>query len=88
MVLQLRQTELSAKMVYGRVKTILLSAHAQNHVSLEWCHKSFATIMLCNHNFLLMASNLSNLTAFRVIFSHVFTAHVQKQLVMNFQRKF
>jgi len=38
MALRLRQMELSAKTVYGPVlNTTQLSAHAQNHVSLERC---------------------------------------------------
>jgi len=37
----LRQMEVSAKTVYGPVlKTTQLSAHAQNHGSLERCRKS------------------------------------------------
>jgi len=81
--------ELSAKMVYGPVLKIThLSAHAQNHVSIERCHKSFTTIVLGDHNFPLTASNFGNLTAFMAIFSHIFTAHVQKWLFMNFQLKF
>jgi len=41
-----------------------------------------------NHNFLLMASNFGNLTALRVIFSHMFTAHSPKKLFTNFRWKF
>jgi len=89
MALQLRQMELSARTVYGPVlKITQLSAHAQNHVSIERCHKFFATIVLGNHNFPLIASNFGNLTAFRGIFSHILTAHAQKWLFMNFRLKF
>jgi len=35
MALRLRQIEVSAKTVYGPVLKTTLSAHAQNHVSLE-----------------------------------------------------
>jgi len=81
MALLLRQMELSAKTVYGPVlKTTQLSAHEQNHGSLECCHKSFTTIVLGDHDFLLTASNFGNLTAFRANFSHIFTAHAQRQL--------
>ena len=62
------------------LKTTYLSAHAQNHVSLERCRKSFTTVVLGDHDFPFMASNFGNLTAFRVIFSHIFPAHAQKRL--------
>jgi len=81
--------ELSAKTVYGSVlKITQLSAHAQHHVSIERCRKSFTTIVLGDHDLPLTASNLGNLTAFRAIFSHIFTAHAQKRLFMNFRLKF
>jgi len=52
--------------MYGPVlKTI--SAHAQNHVSLERCFKSFTTIVFGDHDFLLTPSNFGKLTAFRAI---------------------
>jgi len=80
--------ELSAKTMYGPVlKITQLSAHAQNHVSIERCRKSFTTIVLGNHDFPLIASNLGNLTAFRTTFSHIFTAHAQKWLFINFRLK-
>jgi len=86
MALRLRQLELSAKTMYGPVlKTTRLSAHAQNHVSIERCRKSFTTIVLGDLNFPL---NFGNLTAFMAIFSHIFTAHAQKRLFMNFRLKF
>jgi len=57
--------ELSAKTMYGPVlKIAQLSAHAQNHVSIERCRKSFSTVVLGDHDFLLIASNFGNLTAF------------------------
>jgi len=81
--------ELSAKTVYGPVlKTTWLSAHVQNHVSLERCRKSFTTIVLGDYDFPLTASNVGNLTVFMTIFSHIFTAHAQKRLSMNFRLKF
>ena len=65
MVLRLRQMELSAKTAYGSVlKITQLSAHAQNHVSIERCRKSFTTIVLCDLDFPLAASNFDTLTAF------------------------
>jgi len=88
MALQSGQMELSTKTVYGPVlKITQLSAHAQNHVSMERWHKSFTTIVLSNHDFLLNASNFGNLIAFWTIFSHTFTAHGQKRLFMNFRLK-
>jgi len=33
-------------------------------------------------------SNFGNLTAFRAIFSHIFTAHAQERPLMNFRLKF
>jgi len=81
--------ELSAKTMYGSVlKITQLSAHAQNHFSIERCRKSFSAIVLGDHDFLLIASNFGNLTAFRAIFSHIFTARAQKRLFMNFRLKF
>jgi len=65
-------------------KITQFSAHAQNHVSIERCRKSFTTIVLGNHDFPLIASNFGNLTAFRAIFSHIFTAYAKKWLFMNF----
>jgi len=89
MALRLRQMELTTKTMYGPVlKITQLSAHAQNHVSTERCRKSFTTIVLGDHDFPLIASNFGNLAAFRAIFSHIFTAHAQKWLFMNFQLKF
>ena len=75
--------------VYGPVlKTTQLSARAQNHASLERCRKSFTIIFLGDRDFPLTSSNLGNLTAFRAIFSHIFTAHAQEQPFMNFRLKF
>jgi len=89
MALRLRQMELSIKTVHGPVlKITQLSVHALIHVSIERCHKSFTTIILGDHNFPLTASNFGNLTAFRAIFSHIFTAHAQKPLFMNLRLKF
>jgi len=52
MARRLRQMELSAKTMYGPVlKTTQLSAHAQNHVSIERCRKSFTIIVLGDHDF-------------------------------------
>jgi len=67
--------ELPGKRVYSPVlKTTLLSARAQNHASPERCHKSFTIIFLSDHDFPLTGSNFGNLTAFKAIFSHIFTA--------------
>jgi len=58
--------ELSVKTVHGPVlKITQLSAHAQNHVSIERCRKYFTTVVLGDHDFLLTASNFGNLTALR-----------------------
>ena len=57
-------------------------AKCQNHASPERCRKSFPIIFLGDH------SNFGNLTAFRAIFSHIFTAHVQERPLMNFRLKF
>ena len=68
--------ELSGETVYGPVlKTTQLSAHAQNHASPERCRKSFTMIFLGDHDMPLAGSNFGNLAAFRVLFSHIFTAH-------------
>jgi len=81
--------ELSGKTVYGpALKTTQLSAHAQNHASPERCSKSFTMIFLGNYDIPLTGSNFGNLTAFREIFSHIFTAHVQERPFMNFRLKF
>jgi len=69
MALRLKQLELSAKTVYGPVlKSTQRSAHAQNQVSVQHCRKSFTTIVLGDHDFLLTASNFGNLRVFRAIF--------------------
>jgi len=65
---RLREMELSAKTVYGPVlKTTQLSAHAQNHGSLERCRTSFTTMVFFDHHFPLIASNFGKLTVFRAI---------------------
>ena len=67
----------SGKTVYGPVlKTTQLSARAQNHVSPERCRKSFTMIFLGDHD---NRFNFGNLTAFRAIFSQIFTAHAQER---------
>jgi len=81
--------ELSGKTVYGpMLKTTHLSAHAQTHASPERCRKSFTIIFLGNHDIPLTGSNFGNLTAFRAIFNHIFTAHSQERPLMNFRLKF
>ena len=81
--------ELSGKSVYGPVlKTTQLSAHAQNHANTELCRKSFTMIFLGENDILLTGSNFGNLTAFRAIFNHIFTAHAQERPLMNYRLKF
>jgi len=81
--------ELSGKTVYGPVlKTTQLFASAQNHASPERYRKSYAIIFLGDHDFPLTGSNFCNLTAFRAIFSHIFTAHAQERPFMNLRLKF
>jgi len=80
--------ELSVKTVHGPVlKITQLSAHAQNHVSIERCRKSFTTVVFGERDFPLTASNFGNLTSFAANFSHIFTAHAQKRLFMNYRLK-
>jgi len=81
--------ELSGKTVYGPVlNTTQLSEHAQNHGSPERCRKSFTMMFLGHDDIALTGSNFGNLTAFRAIFSHIFTAHAQERPFMNFRLKF
>ena len=81
--------ELFGKTVYGSVlKTTQLSGHAQNHASPERCRKSFTVIFLGDHDISLTGSNFGNLTAFRAIVRHIFTAHAQERPLMNFRLKF
>jgi len=81
--------ELSGKTVYGPVlKTTQVSAHAQNHASPERYRKPFTMIFLGDHDIPLIGSHFGNLTAFRAIFSHIFTAHAQERPFMNFRLKF
>ena len=81
--------ELSGKTVYDPVlKTMQLSARAQNHASPKSCRKSFTLIFLGDHDIPLTGSNFGNLTAFRAIFSHIFTAHAQERPFMNFRLTF
>ena len=80
--------ELSGKTVNSpMLKTTQLSARAQNHASPERCRKSFTMIFLGDHDIPLTGSNCGNLTAFRAIFSHIFTAHAQERPFMNFRLK-
>ena len=69
----------------------------KDHIALCTCAKScqpwtlaksLNTVILGEHDFPLMASNSGNLTTFRAIFSHIFTAHMQKWLLTNFWIKF
>ena len=88
-VIKIIKMELTGKTVYGSVlKTKQLSAHAQNHANPERCRKSFAMIFLGDHDIPLTGSNFGNLTAFRAIFSQIFTAHAQERPFMNYQLKF
>ena len=81
--------ESSSKTVYGPVlKTTQLSAHAQNHASPERCRKSFTMIFLGDHDIPLTGSKFANLTTFRAICSHIFTAHAWERPLMNFRLKF
>ena len=81
--------ELAGKSVYVPVlKNTQLSAHAHNHASPERCRKSFTMTFLGDHDIPLTGSNFGNLTAFRAIFSHIFTAHVQERPLMTFRLKF
>jgi len=81
--------ELAGKTVYGSVfKTTQLSASAQNQASPKRCRKSFTIIFLGDHDIPLTGSNFGNLTAFREIFSHIFTEHAQERPFMNFRLKF
>ena len=83
--------ELPGKTVYGPVLTTTqLSARAQNHASPERCRKCFTIIFLGDHDFPLTGSDYGNLnlTAFRAIFSNIFTAHAQERPLMNFRLKF
>jgi len=75
---QLREMELSAKSVYGPVsKTTQLSAHAQNHGSLERCRKSFTTMAFLDHDFTLSASNFGKLTALGQVLA-TFSLHMRR----------
>jgi len=81
--------ELSGKTVYGPVlKTTQLSARTQNQASPERCRKPFTIIFLGDHDFPLTCSKFGNLTAFRTIFSHIFTTHAQERPFMNFRLQF
>jgi len=58
--------ELSVKTVHGPVlKITQLSAHVQNHVSIERCRKSFTIIVLGDIDFPLTTSNFGNLQHLR-----------------------
>jgi len=68
MARRLRQMELLAKTVHGPVlKITQRSAHAQNHVSVQRCRKTFTTIVHGDNDFPLTGSNFGNLTAFMAI---------------------
>jgi len=55
------------------------------NVAVNLLPSSFSATM---HDIPLTGSNFGNLTAFRAIFSHIFTAHAQEQPFMNFRLKF
>jgi len=74
--------------MYGPLLTVTqLSAHAQNHVSIERCRKFFTTVVLGDHDFPLTASNFGNQAAFKQFRSYIFTAHTQKRPFVNFWLK-
>ena len=69
----------------------------KGHAALSACaksrqpgtsRKSFTMIFLGDHDIPLTGSNFGNLTAFRAIFSHIFTAHAQERPLMSFRLKF
>ena len=51
-------------------------------------HWSTSELNARDQDFPLTGSNFGNLTAFRAIFSHIFTAHAQEWPLMNFRLKF
>jgi len=53
------------KQCMALLKITQLSVHAQNHVSIERCRKSFTTVVLGDDDFAITASNFGNVTAFR-----------------------
>ena len=70
------------------VKNLEVMKYKKNHASPERCRTFFTMIFLGDHDIPLTGSNFGNLTAFRAIFSHIFTAHVQERPFMNFRLKF
>ena len=66
----------------------LRSADRQSSSARQHCRNPFTTIVLGDHDFLLTASIFGNLTAFKASFSHIFTAHAENRLLMNFRLKF
>jgi len=84
--------ELYAKTVYGGVMALCYrpdSCLRMRKITsvLNGNVNFFTTIVLGDHDFPLTASNFGNLTPFRAIFGHMFTAHAQKRLFMNFRLK-
>ena len=68
---------------------LLANQWAERRLVTQWRHGCRAIIIfLSDHDFPLTGSNFGNLTAFRAIFSHIFSAHAQERPFMNFRLKF
>ena len=68
---------------------LLANQWAERRLVTQWRHGCRAIIIfLGDHDFPLTGSNFRNLTAFRAIFNHIFTAHAQEWPFMNFRLKF
>jgi len=61
-------------MAPSSITVLFYFLHAQNHASPERCREPFTMIFLGDDDIPLIGSNFGNLTAFRAIFSHIFTA--------------
>jgi len=68
---------------------LLANQRDERRLVTQWRQGCCAIIIfLRDQDFPLTGSNFGNLTAFRAIFSHIFTAHVQERPFMNFPLKF
>jgi len=70
------------------LKDVRVSAHARNHVIWYRYPKCFIAVLLVDVRLPYWTSKVEHRVAFTAIFCNICTAHVQKQLFINFLCKF
>ena len=92
------QVQASHKSKYNTIQyqSYLVYASYNKKASIHWQDSALpisgywptSELNAGDHDFPLTSSNFGNLTAFRAIFSYIFTAHAQERPFMNFRFKF